>query len=387
MCCCGNEHDNDPKYKRARCFAGLNLTGEIIFIVTLGWAMLAATAAIYYMCAIHGITSSDSSSDSSSDPWEYQRTFTTCTNDDDCMNGLCFTKCDYSSASGCSNPTTARQYAKDSNTYKYRDDLNNRLCEYDYTCRLSESGYESCGKCPATNQKYCYEKVDRRRLSFVESHAVALFGTSRESLTKHSHSFLQSTTKHARMLSESDAEEDAKKVRKYAKEGCDAGRGFYIACYGGFFFGLMSLIFSSINTCNCCNDCCGGYQGQFRCFGIYSIISAVWQLICIGLLSVLLSSVANMNNMYLKYCKDAGLDCETSESFRVVRAIETALGICMAVAVFVFLGRLLTAIFSLIAAGEEHSGKKEAQVEVPMQRVVVQQLQPVVVKNPQQNYV
>lgn len=384
MCCCGNEHDNDPKYKRARCFAGLNLTGEIIFIVTLGWAMLAATAAMLYMCTIHGITSSDSSSDSSN-LYEYQSTSTTCADDNDCMNGYCYTKCDYS---GCTNPTTAKQYAEDSNTYQFHDSANNRLCQYDYTCTLSESGYESCGTCPATRQKYCYERVDRRRLSFVESHAVALFGTSRESLTKHSHSFLQSTTKHARMLSESDAEKDQELVKKYAKEGCDAGRGFYIACYGGFFFGLMSLIFSSINTCNCCNDCCGGYQGQFRCFGIYSIISAVWQLICIGLLSVLLSSVSNMNNMYLKYCKDAGVsDCETSESFGVLRAIETALGICMAVAVFVFLGRLLTAIFSLIAAGEEHSGKKEAQVEVPMQRVVVQQLQPVVVKNPQQNYV
>jgi hypothetical protein len=369
----------------------LNLTGEIIFIVTLGWAMLAATAAMMYMCTIHGVTSSDSSSDSSSgSDLLYQNTYKVCTDYNDCVAGLelCQTECDYSE---CSNPTTAKQYAKDQNEEmgKYHDYANDRLCASDYTCRFKgASGFDLCGKCPATNQKYCYEKVDRRRLSFVESHAVALFGTSRDSLTKHSHSFLQSTTKHARMLSESDAEEDIEKVRKYAKEGCDAGRGFYIACYGGFFFGLMSLIFSSINTCNCCNDCCGGYQGQYRCFGIYSIISAVWQLICIGLLSVLLSSVSNMNNMYLKYCKDAGVsDCETSEGFGVLRGIETALGICMAVAVFVFLGRLLTAIFSLIAAGEEHSGKKEAQVEVPMQRVVVQQLQPVVVKNPQQNYV
>lgn len=56
--CCGNEHDNDPKYKRARCCACFNLAGEITFLLTLCWAIFAAALAILYMCGLHAAVSS-----------------------------------------------------------------------------------------------------------------------------------------------------------------------------------------------------------------------------------------------------------------------------------------------------------------------------------------
>lgn len=390
---CGNEHDNDPQYKRARCFASFNLAGEIVFLLTLCWAMLAAVLAILYMCSVHGAATSSSSSSSSS-YWELESTGVQCTSTSNCEpDETCYAKCNYDDNAQCPNTNQAETYAKDSNTYNYHDSFDRRLCENTYTCTLSEQGYENCGKCPVNagviQGGKCYKDPSRRRLSFIERHAITLYDTTVESLDKHAHFVSESMNKHARLLSESqsEADKDYEEVKKHAKNGCESGAMFYFACYGGFFFGLMSLIFASINVCNCCKDCCGGYQGQFRCFGIYSIVSSVWQLICIGLLGVLLSSVAGMNTMYLKYCKDSGAaDCETSSGFQLVKAIETSLGVTMAVAVFVFLGRLFTAIFSLIASGELHSSQKTVQVEVPMQRVVVQQV-PVVVKNPQQNFV
>ena len=66
MCCCGVEHDNDPKYKRANCFAGLNLAGEVIFMATLCWTFLAGIAALIWLCMLHGYFSGSSSSSSSS---------------------------------------------------------------------------------------------------------------------------------------------------------------------------------------------------------------------------------------------------------------------------------------------------------------------------------
>lgn len=222
-------------------------------------------------------------------------------------------------------------------------------------------------------------------LSFVESHAVALYDTSLDSINEHARVVSQSMSKHARMLSESNSEveEDYELVKKHAKEGCEAGQGFYIACYGGFFFGLVSLIFSSINVCNCCKDCCGGYQGQFKCFGIYGIISAVWQLICMILLLVLLMSVSGLNNIWLKYCKDSGTDCESDPSYQLIKGIETSLIVTFVISLFVFIGRVLTGVFSIIASNEPHSAQKAAQVgviQVPMQTGVIQNAQPVVVK-------
>jgi len=392
--CCGNEHDNDPKYKRARCCACFNLAGEITFLLTLCWAIFAAALAILYMCGLHAAVSSSSSSSTSSSTsyWQLQSTGVSCTKKEGTCgeDEFCYAKCNYNT---CPNVAKAESYAT-ADSDAYHDSSYNKLCEYDFTCSLSETGYENCGKCPKQQDGMiaggeCYKR-SRRRLSFIERHAIALYDTTLESVDKHARFVSESMNKHARLLSESqsDADRDYEEVKKHAKNGCDSGRGFYVACYGGFFFGLISLIFASINVCNCCKGCCGGFQGQFRCLGIYSIVSAVWQLVCMGLLAILLSSVAGMNNMWLKYCKDSGssTDCETSDGFMLVRAIETSLAVCMAVAVFVFLGRLLTAIFSLIASNEVHSSQKTVQVEVPMQRVVVQQV-PVVVKNPQQNYV
>ena len=61
----------------------------------------------------------------------------------------------------------------------------------------------------------------------------------------------------------------------------------------------------------------------------------------------------------------------------------------MALGVFVFLSRLISGIYALIASGEMHSAQKQTQVEIPMQNVIVQNVQPVgvVVKNPQQQHV
>jgi hypothetical protein len=194
-------------------------------------------------------------------------------------------------------------------------------------------------------------------------------------------------TKHARLLSsDSEVEEDIKLIRQHAKAGCEASQGFYIACYGGFFFGLVSLILSSINVCSCCKDCCGGYQGQYRCLGIYSIISAVWQVICIALLGILLSSIAGINKVFVKYCKDSAENsCATDPHLQTLRTVETVLGISMAIAVFVFLGRLLVAIFGLIAAGEVHTAQKPQAQTVQMHGVVVQQ--PVAVIQQPKTYV
>jgi len=386
MCCCGKEHDNDPKYKTARCFACLNLAGEVIFLVTLFWAMFAAALAIAYMCTMHsGFEASDSSSTSTSttDYWEYTKTSTTCTGNSGCTGStsLCRRTCDYSS---CPSESTAKGYAKAGNTYKSHDSSDRTLCSADYSCTLSESGYQSCGKCPSSVTKYCYTKTNRRRLSsvqqpesrrlsFLEKHAFTLYGAGVESI--------DDVAKDVRRLaaSQEERDEDIKKIRQHAKEGCEASAGFYFACYGGFFFGLMSLIFSSINACSCCKDCCGGYQGQYKCFGIYNIVSAVWQLICLILLAVILSAVAGMNNIWLKYCNDAGISCETNGFYQLLKGIETALAISLAIAVFVFLTRTLSSIFALIAAGEEHSAQKEGATEVQLQNVgnVVVQGQPI----------
>eukprot|EP00943_MAST-04B_sp_MAST-4B-sp1_P002692 g2692.t1 len=338
------------------------------------------------MCSLH---SAANSSSSSYDAYELKWTNQKCKSDFDCPGYVkCYAKCDYS---GCASKTLAESYAAQSN-YNYHDSLNRRLCKYNSTCGLQETGYSNCGTCPAkdSGERYCYEN-SRRRLSFLERHAVTLYDTSLDSINKHVRFVSESMTKHARLLSESkqtEAEKDYELMKKYAKEGCDAGQGFYVACYGGFFFGLFSLIFSSINACNCCKDCLGGFQGQYKCYGIYSIISSVWQLICIAFLGVLLSSVSLMNNMFLKWCKDSGTSCETSSGFMVVKAIEIALGVCMALAVFVFLSRLISGIYALIASGELHSTQKQP-TEIHMQNVTVQNVQPVavVVKNPQQQYV
>lgn len=65
MCCCGNEHDNDPPYKTSRSSACCTLSVEIILMVINVVLWLAVVAAGILVCAIAVATSPASSSSSS----------------------------------------------------------------------------------------------------------------------------------------------------------------------------------------------------------------------------------------------------------------------------------------------------------------------------------
>lgn len=368
MCCCGKEHDNDPLYKRARCFACLNLSGEIIYFVTAWWMALVGVAGLIYMCALAGMASGVSSSSSSSNMWSpdsYDRCYGSCNG-----AGRCYGKC-VPPYTGKSTWITQMKNAGRAQTYGGEflcDGYTNSHCN-----PPGSSGGVSC----KTSNKLCYSEA-RRRLS-MSPHVSKVFAAST------GYSAEEAMTAFSRRLSTSEV--STEDIYKAAKDACNLSGAFAFVVYAGGFFSLMSLIFASINSCLCCSkDCCGGYQGQHKCFGIYSIISSLMQLVSVCILIAITGAVAKTNGFIRQYVKEH-LNGRTDPTVHGLYAVETALWVNVVISVFILISRVLTAIFSLIATKEPHSSSAENGQPQVVQMQAPVQVQGVTVASPNQVYI
>lgn len=365
MCCCGKEHDNDPLYKRARCFACLNLSGEIIYFVTAWWMAAVGVAGLIYMCTLAGMAShvSSSSSTSSSTPNYWTTSYNSCSSNSNCGGASrCYGTC----YNGGGTWTTQMKNAGRAQTYG-----GEFLCDaYSHCNPPGSSGGVSC----KTSNKLCYSEA-RRRLS-MSPHVSKVFAAST------GYSAEEAMTAFSRRLSTSEV--STEDIYKAAKDACNLSGAFAFVVYAGGFFSLMSLIFASINSCLCCSkDCCGGYQGQHKCFGIYSIISSLMQLVSVCILIAITGAVAKTNGFIRKYIGDGHTDATVHGLY----AVETALWVNVVISVFILISRVLTAIFSLIATKEPHSSSAENGQPQVVQMQAPVQVQGVTVASPNQVYV
>lgn len=398
MCCCGNQHDNDPKYKRARCMSGCTMANEIIFCALLFYISIVAALLTIVFC--HIAQNPPGNNDSSGIKYKIYKPVSpkqVCTTDLSCGSGK---KCKGVCMMSGSNDATKMQWETDIKD-KTWNNQGGYMKEFDHTsgkklCTQNRSsyrtyGYECSGKKLNTSanaryndlycsEKICFEKVEsRRRLITSVSNNIEedkkLFSTSMNHMPQFVQDAMNSLvdtmsnlhlddessvlSTHGRMLS--SITEDQKEIQDAATAACTAGGGIATMFYGGVLFGILGIIFCGIINCACCGPkSCGGYQGQFKAYAIVSAVGAVWQLVPVIMYAVFANSVARIAAVMEKYGHNAGL----------MRAIETFLLIIMMFAALLIITRGLAAFFAFMASKEPHStangGAQQPVVQVQM---------------------
>lgn len=412
MCCCGDEHKEDPLYKASRSAACCTLTIEIIVVVIGIVLSMLLTAVAILVCGFavitHYGTSSSSSSYSSSSSSSSTTVYVPST----------YLLCNDLGASGYyyQNPRSTYDCeagARDSfqgvancndRTITYSNDNNKPsgcLCDRSSsTHKLYWNTGDATMKASQDNVLICAYYGRRRALRSVNTTlamTVKPVGVHETSWTNRISQFIVPETirelqkkenldkfmlKHfgirqnidGRHLAEDYCEKDTKFCKPFrdaSVAGCSAGKGIADTGFVNYIVAICGIVFYSMVACNCCQGCCGGYQQKNKIVMVYSAVVSVWALVQVILLATLAGALGKIKTI----CKDNGVEPG------LVQALETIELIIVGATVFqgiVLLCRCFSAYYMFKAQQVPHNGDAKANggdaaAVVPAGQVVVMQ--------------
>ena len=118
-----------------------------------------------------------------------------------------------------------------------------------------------------------------------------------------------------------------------------------MAFYGSIVFGIVGIVFASIQACECCKGACGGYRGRNKMFAIYGAVATIWQVVPFVMYLSFYLATKRVVDVLLKF----GIGAE------VFDAILGVLLVCVLLAVSLVVTRGINTFLSWAAAKSPHS--------------------------------
>lgn len=407
MCCCGDEHNEDPLYKASRSAACCTLTIEII-VVVLGIVLgILLTGVAILVCAF-AVISSYSGDSSSSSTLSYSSTVYKSSNDLRCEelgaagtyeNPRHYLDCNSGAAKStsgqvhCNDHTSSSSYNnnkptgcvcdKSSATHELYFNIGNNTMPASNTDVLICASYSqrralrSANKDLSTTEKLAgaHEVSWTNRISeLIVPEAIQKL-QKKENLDKFMlENFGIRQNIGGRHLTEDACAKDTKFCKPFREAsiaGCKAGKTIVDTNWLNYIVAICGIVFYSMIACNCCQGCCGGYQQKNKIVMVYSAVVSIWALVQV----ILLASLAGALGTIKTLCRDNKVEPG------LVQALETIELIIVGVTVFqgiVLLCRVISAYYMFKAQKVPHNGDAKANggtaaAVVPAGQVVVVQ--------------
>lgn len=305
MCCCGNEHNQDPVYKTARTASCCTLTAEIISCFLNGGLYIGVTGLSILLCllasGLSGTHNDYVAIDTQTCSWH-----------------------DFSPVEKASCEAAADVVGcGDSNTFYEQSTM---LIPKGCVCKTKNdgSGYSliynvrtdaEAVKATPTERLFCKKETPRRLqrdnqtlpadtklIAPTQAHWLAPYllpDFGMEVIEE-----IASKIQKGRRLSvqdDCDADDFCREAREAASDGCSLALLILTLFWVNNIFTLLSLIFFSITSCgNCCKNCCGGYATQMKTTMIYAGIAAIWAGIECFLHAQLTSSLSKVRDLIIE---------------------------------------------------------------------------------------
>lgn len=367
MCCCGDEHNNDPKYKCARSSTCCTLSTEIIQVVITTILYFSVVLAAVLVCSIAKWTTVGGVAYSA---YSYDFKY----------SGTCASGREITTTSECS---TASQgvvlNACNDATAETVDDAN-----LPTGCVCDETGTQHVLKLntnqnteSATYQEVLYCK-DSRRLQrkddvtlpedmkhvtptkFPRVASYFLPGFEKKFMKEH-----LPKLHNGRRLDACGDDENCNKLRESSKKGCEAAETIISMFWPNLAFTIVGIVFYSITSCGtCCKSCCGGYKTQMQVVMWFSVVAALWGILNTYFHFQLYSSLADVRDV----AKATGL---SPDAVTVIDGLGTIKLIAALFHLLCAVLRSISAFFTFQAQQEQHSSAAE-NTSVQMQVVTVQ---------------
>lgn len=398
--CCGDEHKNDPKYARSRCSSGVLLCNEITYCVLIIVISFVSVVIGVVLCAL---AMNGSASDVTyTDKFVAASPEKLCSTWLDCSSGqLCRGTCKMAGAVNSDYIEWNTEMTDTSLNQEHEAVTNARLCDGNNSAFINYGGDCASANINASETKpvytvnadgtsvtkqyvaharysdifcskmICYEKEKKsRRLQEIGGSPSTILSEDPKYLNymplpfqmfvhgikKGLKTVLQNPklstltrghkevkTTHGRKLLLTTEEQD--EIKSAGKAGCDAATLISVAFYGSIVFGIVGIVFASIQACECCKGACGGYRGRNKMFAIYGAVATIWQVVPFIMYLSFYLATKRVVDVLLKF----GIGAE------VFDAILGVLLVCVLLAVSLVVTRGINTVLSWAAAKSPHS--------------------------------